>query len=67
MSTDHERVIAICREVADRLRAVARDQDEDLTPVERRKLTEIALEVERRSRLGRASPQYTTSTSETRT
>ena len=54
MSNDHERVIAICQDVADWLRAVAMDQDEDLTPAERRKLIEIALEVERRSRLGEA-------------
>lgn len=58
MSTDHERVIAICRDVADRLRAVAMDQSEALTPTERRELIEIALEVERRSRLGEASSRH---------
>ena len=57
MSTDHERVTAICHDIADWLRAVAMDQGEDLTPTERRELIEIALEVERRSRLGGASPR----------
>ena len=46
MPTDHERVLTLCREIADRLRAVALDGD--LTPAERRALIEIALEVERR-------------------
>ena len=47
-----DRILALCREVADWLRAVAMDQGEGLTPAERRELIEIALEVERRSRLG---------------
>ena len=50
MPTTDERTIALCLEIADRLRAVAMDQGEDLTPAERRELIEIALEVERRAR-----------------
>ncbi len=46
------RVLALCREIADRLRAVALNEDEDLTPAERRELVEIALEIERRAGLG---------------
>lgn len=49
MPTTDERTIALCREIAAQLRAVAMDQDEDLTPAERRELVEIALEVERRA------------------
>ena len=47
-STD-KRVLTLCREIADWLRAVAMDEDEILTPEERRALIEIALEVERRA------------------
>ena len=48
MPTTHDRVLTACREIAAWLRAVAMDQDEDLTPEERRALIEIALEVERK-------------------
>ena len=54
MPTADERTIALCREIADWLRAVAKDQDEDLTPIERRELIEIAVAVERRVWLGEA-------------
>ena len=50
-----DRVLALCQEIADWLRAVALDEDEDLTPAERRELIEIALEVERRAGLGDAN------------
>ena len=50
MPATDERTTALCREIADRLRAVALDEGEDLTPAERRELVEIALEVERRAR-----------------
>ena len=43
-----DRVLILCQEIADWLRAVALDEGEDLTPAERRTLIEIALEVERR-------------------
>jgi hypothetical protein len=49
MPTTDERTIALCREIAVWLRAVALDQNEDLTPEERRALIEVALEVERRA------------------
>lgn len=41
-----DRVLALCQEIADWLRAVAMDVDETLTLEERRALIEIALEVE---------------------
>ena len=50
MPTTDERVLTLCQEIADWLRAVAMDEDEDLTPAERRDLIEIALEVDRRAR-----------------
>ncbi len=56
MPTAHDRVLTLCREVADRLRAVALDESEDLTPAERRDLVEIALEIERRLRGGEVLP-----------
>ena len=52
MGCSRDQVLALCREIADWLRAVAMDRDEDLTPAERRELIEIALEAERRARLG---------------
>ena len=48
MPTTNDRVLIACQEIADWLRAVAIDQDETLTPQERRALIEIALEVERK-------------------
>ncbi len=45
MPTAHDRVLTLCREIADRLRAVALDEGEDLTPEERRALIEIAVAV----------------------
>ena len=48
MPTNHDRVLTFCQEIADWLRAVAMDEDETLTPEERRALIEIAREVERR-------------------
>lgn len=48
MPTTDERILTLCREIAAWLRAVAMDEDEILTPEERRALIEIALEVERR-------------------
>ncbi len=50
MPTAHDRVLALCREIADWLRAVALDEGEDLTPEERRALIEIAVAVERRAK-----------------
>ena len=44
-----DRVLTLCQEIADWLRAVALDEGEDLTPAERRELIEIALEVERKA------------------
>lgn len=52
MATDHDHTVALCQEIANWLRAVALDGDEDLTPADRRELIQIALEVERRARLG---------------
>ena len=43
-------IFALLQEIVDRLRDVALDEGEDLTPAERRELVEIALEVERRAR-----------------
>ena len=48
MPATDERTTALCQEIADRLRAVALDEGEDLTPAERRALVEIAVAVERR-------------------
>ena len=48
-----DRVITLCQEIADWLRAVAMDEDEILTPEERRALIEVALAVERRGAQGR--------------
>ncbi len=45
MPTAHDRVLTLCREIAARLRAVALDEGEDLTPAERRELVEIAVAV----------------------
>ena len=47
MPTIDERTIAFCLEIADRLRAAAADEGEDLTPADRRELVEIALALER--------------------
>ncbi len=55
MPTDHDRILALCQEIADWLRAVALDEGEDLTPAERRELVEIALAVERRAKVGDAN------------
>ena len=52
---DHDRVLALCREIADWLHTVALDEGEDLTPTERRALIEIALAVERRAKVGDAN------------
>ena len=49
MPTTDERTVALCREIAAQLRAVAANEGEDLTPAERRALIEIALVVERRA------------------
>ncbi len=58
MPTTHDRVLTLCREIAHWLRAVAMDEDETLTAEERRALIEVALEVERKARLGRVlSPE----------
>jgi hypothetical protein len=48
MPNTHERVLALCQDIAAWLRAVALDEDEILSTEERRLLIEIALEVERR-------------------
>ena len=53
-----DRVLTLCQEIADCLRAVALDEREDLTPTERRELIEIALEVERRGALGREANSH---------
>ena len=44
-----DRVLALCQEIADWLRAVAMDEDETLTPEERRALIEVALAVDPRA------------------
>ncbi len=59
MPTDHDRVLALCQEIADRLRAVALDEGEELTPAERRELEEIAVAVERKGARGRAAGMVT--------
>ena len=49
MPTTDERTLTLCQEIADWLRAVAMDENETLTPEERRALIEVALEVERKA------------------
>ena len=44
------RTLALCQEIADRVPAVALDEDEDLTSAEGRALVEIALKVERQAK-----------------
>ena len=48
MATSHERVLALCQQIAAWLRAVAMDEGELLTSEERRALIDIALEVDRK-------------------
>ena len=55
----NEQSLAFLQEIVDRLRTVAVDEGEDLTPAERRELVEIALEVERRARRAEGGPAPT--------
>ena len=51
----NEQTFFVLQEIADRLRAVALDEGENLTPAERRELVEIALAVEQRAKVGDAN------------
>ncbi len=51
----NEQTFFVLQEIADRLRAVALDEGENLTPAERRELIEIALAVEQRAKVGDAN------------